>query len=141
MRVYPKLSEGEPGMLGAMTSRAEAHVLRLACLYALSDMSFKSYVVSASHLESALALWRYCHDSARYIFGDSLGDATADTILSALKAADDGLTRTEIRDLFGRNAAKADVTRALAMLQEYEKACRSEDRSHPGRPVERWSAL
>ena len=42
MRVYPQLSEGEPGMLGAMTSRAEAHVLRLACIYALSDRSLMS---------------------------------------------------------------------------------------------------
>ena len=35
--VYEGLSEGEPGLLGAMTSRAEAHVLRLACLFALTD--------------------------------------------------------------------------------------------------------
>lgn len=141
IREYPSLSEGQPGLLGAMTSRAEAQVLRLACLYALTDRSLMSYVVSASHLYSALELWRYCHASARYIFGDSLGDATADTIYTALKAADEGLTRTEIRDLFGRNAGKADVTRALALLAEHGKACRSEDRSHPGRPTERWSAL
>ena len=124
-----------------MTSRAEAQVLRLACLYALSDMSLMSYVVSASHLHSALELWRYCYESARYIYGDSLGDATADTILTTLKSAENGLTRTDIRDLFGRNTGKADIDRALGMLQEYAKACRSEDRSGPGRPVERWSAL
>ena len=142
MTVYPELSEGQPGLLGAMTSRAEAQVLRLAALYALTDMSFKSYVVSASHLRSALELWRYCYDSARYIFGDSLGDTTADTILAALKGADEGLTRTEIRDLFGRNKPTADVTRALSMLAEYGKAVRSDDRHlSRGRPVERWSSL
>ena len=64
-REYPALSEGKLGMLGAMINRAEAQVLRLACLYALSDRSFKSYVVSASHLHSALEVWRYCYESAR----------------------------------------------------------------------------
>src|SRR5262245_27012822 len=33
-RVYPQLSEGSPGLLGAMLARAEAHVMRLACVYA-----------------------------------------------------------------------------------------------------------
>lgn len=140
MDVYPKLSEGEPGMLGSVTSRAEAQVLRLACLYALSDMSFKSYVVRASHLHSALEVWRYCYQSARYIFGDSLGDSTADQILAALKSANDGLTRTQIRDLFGRNTSKADIDRALATLAEYGRACQSSIHTG-GRPVETWSAL
>jgi hypothetical protein len=140
---YPALSEGEPGLLGAMTSRAEAQVLRLAGLYALADrdMSFRSYVVSASHLQSALEVWRYCYDSARYIFGDSLGEPTADTILAALKASDTGLSRTEIRDLFGRNRSAPEIARALSMLLEYGRACRADDRSGPGRPVERWTAV
>lgn len=37
--VYGGLSEGGPGLLGAVTSRAEAQVMRLACLYALLDKS------------------------------------------------------------------------------------------------------
>jgi hypothetical protein len=32
---YSKLSEGKPGLLGAVTSRAEAQVVRLALLYAV----------------------------------------------------------------------------------------------------------
>jgi hypothetical protein len=35
--VYPELSEGRPGLLGAVTARAEAQVTRLALLYALLD--------------------------------------------------------------------------------------------------------
>jgi hypothetical protein len=143
MREYERLSEGEPGLLGAMTSRAEAQVLRLACLYSLTDvdMSYPSYVVRASHLESALEVWRYCYDSARYIFGDSLGDTTADAILSALKTSDDGLTRTDIRDLFGRNRTSTDIEKALALLHEHGKAKSYQDRSHLGRPTERWISL
>src|SRR5262249_11417563 len=37
--VYPTLSEGKPGLLGAVLGRAEAQVTRLACLYALLDAS------------------------------------------------------------------------------------------------------
>ena len=34
--VYHDLSDGRPGLLGSMTGRAEAQVMRLACLYALA---------------------------------------------------------------------------------------------------------
>ena len=101
-RVYPDLSRDVPGLLGAVTARAEAQTMRLACLYVLQD---RSPVVRREHLESALAVWRYCEDSARFIFGDALGDPVADEILRALRRADDGLTRTEINNLLGRNRA------------------------------------
>jgi Protein of unknown function (DUF3987) len=69
--IYPALSEGKPGLLGAVTSRAEAQTMRLACLYALLD---SCSVVRLEHLRAALAVWRYCEASARFIFGDALGD-------------------------------------------------------------------
>ena len=73
-----------------MTARAEAQVMRLACLYAVEDMS---YVVGLAHLQAALEVWRYCFESAAYIFGDSLGDPMADEILRALRTAgSDGLS-------------------------------------------------
>src|SRR5262249_48607995 len=37
--VYEGLSEGKPGLAGAMLGRAEAHTMRLACIYALLDLS------------------------------------------------------------------------------------------------------
>ncbi len=85
--VYPKLSEGRPGLLGAATSRAEAQVMRLATIYALLD---KSAVVRAEHLMAALAVWEYAEQSAKYIFGSALGDPTADAILRALRRAPRG---------------------------------------------------
>ena len=36
--VYPELSSGKPGLLGAMIARAEAQAMRLACLYAVLDI-------------------------------------------------------------------------------------------------------
>ncbi len=93
--IYCELSEGKPGLLGAVISRAEPQVMRLACLYALLD---RSTVICRRHLEAGLAVWRYCEDSARFIFGDSLGDPVADEIFRALRQAVNGMTRTEIRE-------------------------------------------
>ena len=94
--VYPKLSDGRPGLLGAATSRAEAQVMRLATIYALLD---KSAVVRAEHLMAALAVWEYAEQSAKYIFGSALGDPTADAILRALREHPEGMDRTAIREL------------------------------------------
>ena len=68
---YARLSEGYPGMFGAMTARSEAQVMRLACIYALLGCSD---VIRVEHLQAALAVWTYCEDSVRFVFGDVLGD-------------------------------------------------------------------
>ena len=64
-RIYPELSKGKLGLLGAITARAEAQVLRLSVIYALLDCSSK---VEVEHLNAALALWDYCERSASWIF-------------------------------------------------------------------------
>ena len=92
--VYPRLSSSRPGMLGMVTSRAEAQVMRLALVYALLDHE-KS--IRLEHLQAALAFWDYCEQSAVYIFGDSLGDPDAEKMLTALREAGEaGLSSTEI---------------------------------------------
>lgn len=136
-RVYHQLSTGRPGLLGALTARAEAQVMRLACLYALGD---GSHVVRVPHLEAALEVWRYCFDSAAYIFGDSLGDPEADRLLAALKAAGGtGLTRSEIIvDVFQKHLSATRLSHIMAVLQEAALAVCRRDESRGGRPAERW---
>ena len=134
--VYDDLSEGRPGLAGAVTSRAEAQTMRLACLYALLDCS---PVIRVEHLLAGLAVWQYSEASARFIFGDALGDSTADEILSVLRQRPDGMTRTEIRDHFSRHKRSAELGRALNVLQEYGLA-RCEREGTEGRPEERWFA-
>lgn len=139
--VYDDLSAGAPGLFGAMTARAEAQVMRLALLYALLDEAGE---IKRPHLEAALALWRYCEASARYLFGDKLADPHADTILQALRAAgDDGLTRTQISHLFGRNVKADDLARALGRLRDQRLAECGHERSGAagGRSIERWRAI
>ncbi len=133
--VYPELSEGKPGLLGAVTSRAEAQVMRLAMIYALLDESAE---IGRIHLEAALALWRYAQDSARNIFGSALGDPTADEILQLLKTHPGGVSRTAIRDLFGRHKSTAEISRALGVLLENGMVHRESRTDTGGRPEELW---
>jgi len=133
--LYPQLGSGRFGLFGAVTARAEPQVIRLGCIYALMN---RSNVVRAQHLRAGLAVWKYCEDSARYIFGDLLGDPDADEIRRALLLnPDEGLTRTEIRNLFQRNRRAEDINRALSVLEAYGLARRQDEHSG-GRPTERW---
>ena len=135
--VYPALSEGRPGLLGGMLARAEAQVMRLSCVYALLD---KSQEVRPEHLKAALAVWEYCEASAEYIFGDSLGDPDADEVLRAVRQAPDGLTRTNIRDLFGRHRRSDAIARVLTRLVA-QGLLRCAVKVTGGRPAERYHAV
>src|SRR5262249_53683664 len=135
--VYDKLSSDKPGLVGALLARAEAHVVRLAMLYALLD---KSAVIQKPHLQAALALWSYAELSVRCIFRDALGDPIADELLRQLRSCPDGMTRTEIRDYFHRHASADRISKALGMLQEHRLA-RMEQVTTGGRPGEKWQAV
>lgn len=134
--VYPGLTEEREGMFGKVTARAAPQVRRIAMINALLALSG---IILEVHLRAALAVWRYAEDSARYLFGDALGDPVADTILRALRANPEGLTRTDIlKGLFSGHDRGID--RALALLMERGLA-RSERRGETGgRPEERWFA-
>lgn len=135
IEVYGPLSRGEEGLLGAATRRGEAHVVRLAAIYATLDTSEQ---IALAHLEAALAVWRYSLDSARWLFGDSLGDPTADEIWALAKDRPQGITRSEVRDLFSRNKRAREIDRALTVLEEAGRLTRASSADGPGRPAERW---
>ena len=106
--------------------------------YALID---KSNVVCRTHLGSALAVRDYCFDSARYIFGDAVGDQHSDELLRFIRAAGPvGVSRTEIRDLFGRNKSKHGTQRCLDRLMDLPLVSKAFDATRSGRPSEVWTA-
>jgi hypothetical protein len=130
--VYPQLSEGKPGLFGQVTARGEAQTIRLALVCALLD---KSADIRLAHLRAALELWRYCADSAAFIFGASLGDPLADAILELLRSHPEGMTRTEVSNHFGRNKTKAALDAAIAVAQR-NGSLRIERRETGGRASE-----
>jgi hypothetical protein len=135
--VYGPLSEGQPGLSGALLGRAEAHALRLSLLYAALDGSPQ---IQPCHLLAALAVWDYCEASVRHLFGDALGDPVADELLRLLRAAPGGMTRGQMCDHFGRNQSSDRIGKALALLAEHGLA-RFERQETGGRPREVWFAV
>jgi hypothetical protein len=126
--IYPQLSDGGTGLSGAVLSRAEAQVLRLAGIYAVLD---NTRIVAPQHLEAALAVWEYCEASVLNVFGQKTGDDVADTILEALQKQGQ-LTRSEISNLFQRNVKAPRINTAVTLLVREGKATIAKGESKNG---------
>lgn len=113
--IYKPLTHGHVGLVGSVTSRATAQTLRLAMIYALLDCS---EVIRLEHLKAGLAVWRYCEDSAKYIFGNSLGNKLAEEILDLMKSTNIGMSRSDISNGLQRNKTSVEIKIALELLLE-----------------------
>jgi len=133
--VYRTLSEGKPGLVGALLARSEAQVRRIAALYALLD---QGSLVDECHLKAALALWQYAEDSVRWIFGDATGDPIADRIVENVRLCGE-FSDTDIQGLFGRNVSAARLTVAKQHLVA-AGLIHSVLSPTPGRPTVMWRA-
>jgi hypothetical protein len=119
---YRAIDDDVHGLVGALTSRAEAHVLRLALTLAVAD---RTASIRLEHLEAALAIWAYSEATVQWVWGGLIGNAIADEILRALEEAGvKGLSRTMIRDLFSHDRRASGVDAALAVLEEKGLASR-----------------
>lgn len=133
---YKWLSGERQGTVGEVTSRMEAHAVRLSLIYALLD---GSQTIQAKHLQAALAVCEYALRSAEYCFGGLSAYATA--ILHALKERSPAeMTRTEITEgVFQKHIKGNQLETALGELQTADLArCRKEQTT--GAPRELWSA-
>jgi hypothetical protein len=135
-QLYPQLTQPTDGLLGQLTARAEAHVIRLALLYALLD---GQKTIQPEHLHPALTLWDYAQRSAAWALGQATGDPLAEHIHTALLHSPEGLTRTQIRDLCQRNLPADRIEQALASLATAGRAHRGRTLT-AGRPAELWTA-
>jgi phage/plasmid primase-like uncharacterized protein len=112
-KLYPDLSAERPGLRGSLLARAEAHVLRLAAVYALLDVQRD---IDVPHLTAALAVWQYAEASVEIIFGDSTGDPDADAILRAIRR-DGSLSDTQISELFQGHRSRSRLDHAKRILE------------------------
>lgn len=111
--VYEELGDVPSGTVGAILSRSEAHVRRIAMIYAVMD---RSLYVRPDHLEAAMEIWRYSADSVRWIFGGVLSgqDKLQQSVLAAVSPA--GVCRREIHIALGGKVKAAEVEFHLAEL-------------------------
>jgi len=113
--LYSSLAEStDAGLIGAMTARNEAQMVRLAMLYALLD---QTSMISYDHLTAAKAVVNYCHRSVKYLFWSITGNPIADKILTALEHAPK-ISRTAVYNMGGRHWRKHDVDDAISLLVE-----------------------
>lgn len=59
-------SDAPSPTLRDMEARGDMHCLRIAMLFAILD---GTAIIGRPHLNAALAVWAYCRDSARHLFG------------------------------------------------------------------------
>lgn len=145
--VYPDLKASRPGAWGKATERARPQAMRLALLFAVLE---RSEFVTESHLRAGLAVWGYCCESARLVFGDGTANGpnttTAPVVtgeeplaVRLLRLIQDrpGIGRRLMHEQFG-NRLKADaLAEALAWLATHGLA-HPRSTSTGGRPAECW---
>ncbi len=134
--VYPVLSEGKPGYVGALLGRAEAHVGRLAALYALLDQKSE---IEACHVQSALAIWEHSEVSAEWIFGHADQIAEQENKLLRELVRSRQLTDSDVSKLFGHNLASDKLGRLKDSLVSQGLA-HHETASTGGRPMQIWKS-
>jgi hypothetical protein len=103
--VYPSLKTSRPGSWGKATERGRPLVVRLSLLYALLD---GSPVIERKHLTAALAVWRYCEESARQLFGDTQA-SEIDFRIRRIVGKRPGIYRSELRKQFSHDAKTGEA--------------------------------
>jgi hypothetical protein len=139
---YRALVAPPPGLIGTILSRGRAHVFRLAMLYSLLELDDRPAQrhrrISLTALEAAFALWDYAERSARFIFGEALGNRAAERILDAIRhAGDEGVSRSKIYELFKGRRPSREINRDLGLLLKH-RLVRFERIETGGRPTEIW---
>ena len=136
---YRHLETSRFGFVAKVTQRASPYVLRLSCIFAVLDAQTE---IRREHLEAALAVWQFCEDSAKYIFGEKIGSKTADTILDALRQTENGLTRTAIHnDIFQKNLNAKEIKAALQILVDADLIeSQTQPTENSRKPCEKWFA-
>jgi hypothetical protein len=134
---YRKLAtQPQDGIIAQITARAEAHVIRLALLYTLTDGQRQ---ISAPHLTAALALQDYAARSAAWALTGATGQALAEQIHATLHQHPGGLTRSQISQALNHNQPAGQIDHALHALRAAGRATAAQIPTG-GRPAQLWTA-
>jgi hypothetical protein len=129
-------SQTADGIVGQITARAEAHIIRLALIYALTDGQNQ---IQPSHLTAALALHDYAARSAAWALTGATGQPLAEQIHAALQQHHPaGLSRSQISNLLRHNQPAGEIDTALQALQTAGRATVTRQTTG-GRPAQLWT--
>lgn len=116
-----ELNKNTDGQLvGGLTARRPPYLLRMAALFALSDLTLK---IDVQHIRAALAWVRYWRESVKFIFNDAKEEAEqaktcdkAERLYQWLKTRNKPTTRTEITNECFSKRGGGDVDKAIDTL-------------------------
>jgi len=115
-----------PEQFSPYIARAEAHIVRIALMYALAD---KSTTVREEHINAALALWEFCARCAERIFSIPVGKLAPEVnpakVAKVYRYLHDvypgWASGTDISvEALGRNSTSAEIKGILESLLEQE---------------------
>jgi len=134
---YRKLAtQPDDQLVAQITARAEAHVIRLALLYTLTDGQRH---IGPQHLQAALALQNYAARSAAWALRGATGDPLAEQIHATLDQHPGGLTRSQISQVLNHNQPAGQIDHALHALRAAGRATATNIPTG-GRPAQLWTA-
>ncbi len=115
--IYNAMADDVDGVVGSLTARAEAQLLRLSVVFAMLDASDTIEVV---HLDAAQAVWEHTEATVNRVFAGHESDWIVPRLLEALtEAGSDGLDGSAQRDLFNRHLDGARLAAAHAELEAH----------------------
>jgi hypothetical protein len=129
-------AEPHDGIVAQITARAEAHVIRLALLYALID---GQHQIATTHLTAALALHDYAAHSAAWALTGATGQPLAEQIHATLHQHPGGLTRSQISQTLNHNQPAGQIDHALHALHTAGRVTAAQIPTG-GRPAQLWTA-
>jgi hypothetical protein len=136
-RAYRQLADQPTdGIVAQITARAEAHIIRLALIYALTDGQRQ---IRAQHLTAALALHDYAARSAAWALTGATGQPLAEQIHAALARHPTGLTRSQISQTLNHNQPAGQIDQALHTLHATGRINVTKIATG-GRPAHLWTA-
>jgi hypothetical protein len=109
---YSALKESKPGAFGKAVERGRPYVVRLSMIYALLDSTPN---IDVRHLQAALAVWRYCEDSARILFGHGDENKLESRLLEIVQNQP-GVMRSELRSAISHSITTSVFDHALNSL-------------------------
>ena len=123
-------------LIAQITARAEAHVIRLALIYALADGQRQ---ITVAHLTAALALQDYAARSAAWALKGATGQPLAEQIHATLLEHPGGLTRSQISQTLNHNQPAGEIDNALHALNTASRVTATQIPTG-GRPAQLWTA-